>query len=808
MLKNWFKIFVYHFKNNKLFSLLTILGLALGISGVILSVLYWNDEHSYDAWNPNKDSYHLVSFQMGFDDIWSYSPAPLGPALQMSVPEVETFSFLGVNYFEVLAEANGKKTLLEKVFQSDSTFFEIIPFELIVGNQKTILKEKNSIALSEKVARQLFGDDDPLGQTINIGDFSFNVTGVYKIRQKSSYEPSVVLNSILNRLEQEKDDWNNYNYSLFLKLREGTDVLKTQNIIDEVMAEHTDARWAAEEGISLEEYYERHGKNPSILTPLSKNRLHSLGIGPPEGKGNYQLLLTLVGLSILILILSVVNYINLATANAIKRAKEVGMRKIIGATKRQIIFQFLFETAIYLIIAILLALSLVELSLPFYNDFLQKELTLHLIHFAPQLIGIFLITLVLAGFLPALYVANFEALKTLNGNFTRSKIGIGIRNTMLVAQFVIASLFIIGSYIVREQVRFMTTQDLGFKGDQVLIINYMNKNNEGNNYDKYLVLKDELRKIEGINEVSATAFKFGNGAININGFLRESDEKLIRLYVMTTDVNFFDMMDIKILEGRNLSDELATDTITSVLLNKTAVAQYFEGSDKEVIGSTIEAWERHNIIVGVVDDFNVLGFKEEIPPMIFSHFKLTPWMHHNLRYIYVKLASEKTEEVLTQLEQYWKENVTADYAFEYDFVDKAFARTYQEYITQNKMFSALNIMVVCIALFGLFALASYSMERRMKEIAIRKTLGASVETLLKNLTLQYVIFCVIGFAIAVVPTHILLRKWLENFAYRIDISWIPFAVGFIVLLFLTLLIVLSKAYQATKVDVLKYLKYE
>lgn len=788
--------------------MLTIIGLALGVSGVILAVLYWNDEHSYDAWNPNKDTYHQVIFDMGFDDVWSSSPAPLAPVLQSKASEIEDYTFVHHWYQEQLAETEGKKHIISKITSADSTFFRFMPFEFIFGNPKTALKEKNSIVLSDNTAKQLFGEETPVGELVTFNKTTFKVTGVYKLQPKSSFLPNAVTNSILNRLEQEKDDWNNFNYGLFLKLKKGTDKSKIEKIIDDVMTNENDVRWAKEEGISLEEYHERYGKTNSVLKPLSELRLHNIGEALPEGKGNYQLLLIMVGLSLLILILSVVNYINLATANAIKRAKEVGIRKIVGASKTQIVLQFLFETSLYLLVSFLLAFSVVELSLPFYNDFLHKNFSLSIVSFLPSLVLIFLITLVLAGLLPSLYVANFETLKVLKGNFSRSKMGIWLRNGMLVLQFAIASMFIVGSYIVREQVQFMNTKDLGYKTEQIVIIDYIKKDTEGNNYDKYLILKDELKKIDGIIQVSSAGFKIGDGTISINGFEREPDKKLIRLHVMPTDVNFFEMMNIKIVDGRNLSDELATDTITSVMLNKKAVEEFQYDKNKPIIGTDINAWEKHNIIVGVVDDFNSLGFESEIPPMIFSHFKITPWMHHHLKYVYVKINSEKTENVLKELEDYWKKNVSPDYPFTYDFVDKAFARTYQEYINQNNIFTVLNIVVVCIALFGLFALASYSMERRMKEIAIRKTLGASVETLLKNLSLQYVIFCIIGFLIAVVPTYILLQKWLENFAYRIDISFVPFLVGFVVLLILTLIIVLSKAYQATKVDMLKYLKYE
>lgn len=802
MLLNWLKIFVYHFKKNKVFSLLTIFGLALGISGVILSVLYWSDEHSFDAWNPNKDNIYQVSYDMGDGDIWANNTAPVAPVAKMKIPEIEDFCYLDGWYVSENIEFEGKKIIATKTIEADSSFFKFFPFEFIYGNPKTALKEKNSIVLSENIAKQLFGEENPIDKPVNYYGEVFTVKGVYKPNPKSSYVPSVVCNNIFKRLEKGKDDWSNYNYYLFLKIKEGSDIEKITKTLYDLVEENTTARFAKNEGISIEEYIEEYGDIKPFLQPLSELRLHSVGEDfLPEGRGNYQMLLIMLGLSILILILSVVNYINLATANAIKRAKEVGIRKIVGASKTQIIIQFLFETTIYLLIAFLLALSIVELGLPFYNDFLKKELVLSLSEFLPSLVHIFVITLFLAGLLPALYIANFESLKVLKGNLSQSKKGVWLRNSMLVLQFAIASLFIVGSLIIREQVKFMGNKDLGFKGEQVIMMDYSKKKKSDNPYEKYQILKNDFKRINGVADVSVSGLEVGYGVGSSSSITSISNKKIVQTHIVVSETNFFEMMGIKIIKGRNYADNMATDTISSIMINKSA----WEGFGFEnPIGERVDFWGKNYEIIGIVDDFNVKGFREKVQPMVFPHFNTRPWMDK----VYIKINPEQTEHILSELENYWNQNITTEYPFSYDFADKAFARTYQEYITQNRIFTVLNIVVVCIALFGLFALASYSMERRMKEIAIRKTLGASVETLLKNLTLQYVIFCAIGSALSVVPTYVLLQKWLENFAYRIDISFVPFVIGFFVLMVLTLIIVLSKAYQATQVDVLKYLKYE
>ncbi|WP_300977356.1 FtsX-like permease family protein, partial [Flavobacterium sp.] len=274
---------------------------------------------------------------------------------------------------------------------------------------------------------------------------------------------------------------------------------------------------------------------------------------------------------------------------------------------------------------------------------------------------------------------------------------------------------------------------------------------------------------------------------------------------MGIDFGMLEMMQIKIKEGRSLSEKFASDTISSMLVNETALK---EMGEKNPLGKPVD-WNGHKLkIVGVVKDFNLYGPQDKVPPMVFFHFKTVDWMLQNANKIHVKVKGENMEQTIADIEKFWIKNVDTDYPFQYDFVDKEYARTYETYVKQKNLFSLLNVIVILIALFGLFALASFSIERRMKEIAIRKTLGAETNVLLKELSKQYIIYCVIGFLLALFPVYYLLNKWLENFAFRITISVLPFLLGFIILLSLTLIVVLSRAYHATRLDVLKYLKYE
>lgn len=808
MIFNWFKIFIYHLRQNKLFSFLNVLGLSIGIAGVIFAILYWNNEHSYDQWNPEKENVYQVMNGIGATgDIWSTSSIPFGQTCKATIPEIEQICFMNDWYNEGVIKYKDKKIIDKKITKTDNNFFDFYPFPIIKGAKKDILKEKNSVAISENQAKLLFKNEDPIGKTITYDNEAYIVKAVYRIIKPSSVEPNYVFGGIVR--EHDLNQWGNFSYGLMVKIKKGVDVntvLKKMHNVNYVNRTLKDAKAS---GQSVADYIKENGEIKVILDQLKTRHLHGTktsGSASPEGSGNLQLLYIMGGLSILILVLSLVNYINLATASAIKRAKEVGVRKVVGASKKQIITQFIFETAIIVTLAILFALAIVELSLPYYNTFLRKTLTMNGGEFYLQLLLIFGLVIILAGIFPAIYISNFETLKVLKGNFSRSKSGIWIRNSMLIFQFGIAAFFIIGALIVNSQVDFMMNKDLGFKGDQIIRIpfNYQDYNTKG---QKYATTKQEILKITGVEEVSTFAGTFGNSTNSSSGFTHNG--VFVQPRNVEMDFGFLEMMKIKIVQGRNLSPKFASDTIDNWLVNETLVKDL---GLKNPINTVINSgWgnEKGNLkfkIVGVVKDFNISGLQNKVPPMVFINTKTLKW--NNFQNVYAKVSPNNLSETLAKLKTYWEANVNPDYPFDYEFVNKGFAKTYEEQVKQKNLFFILNLVVIIIAVFGLFALASFSMERRLKEIAIRKTLGAETDVLLKELSKQYVIFCLMGFVLGIVPAYILLQKWLENFAFRINVSPFPFSIALVSLLVLTLLIVLAKAYQVTKIDILKYLKYE
>ncbi|MNQ24147.1 macrolide transporter ATP-binding /permease protein [compost metagenome] len=809
MLLNYIKIFIYHLKQNKLFSFLNILGLAIGIAGLIFALLYWNDEQSYNAWNPEKDNVYQVLVEMT-DGTVSANQPPLLKSFLEKDPEIENVLYTKGDYINDRILYNGKSTEIDKIINIQSPFFSLFPFKIIKGDAISALKDETSIAISEDIAQKVFGNENPIGKQVKIFYGMFVVRAVYRIPGNSSIAPDMLIDRIGRNLDSNKNQRDIFNFKVFLKLKNPSKAEEIKNKIEQLYYNEFTVRDAKEQGITPAEVIKKEGQIKVILEPLSKARLHSAVDGYPEGRGNYQFLLIMIGLSVLILILSIVNYVNMATANAIKRAKEVGVRKIVGATKGNIITQFILETILISSFSILLALVIVELSLPYYNEFLEKNLMIVGSQFYLQLFVIFIIIILVAGIFPAVYVSNFDILKVLKGNFSRSKSGVWLRNGMLVLQFAIASFFIIGSHIVYQQINYLSNKDLGFKGEQVMSITFTPPSSDYYQeapllqkiFNRYKTIKQELSKIKGIEQASTGIVKFGDGAMSSNVAYNETS---FQGQNMAVDFGMLQMMKIKVIRGRSLNEKFGSDTINSVMINETALKMMHE---KNPIGKEIELLGKKLKIVGVVKDFNLFSPEEEVPPMTIFHLTSFNMSYSAIRRVYVKLKSDDMENTISDLEKFWTTKVNTEYPFKYDFVDKEYARTYEAYVKQKNLFSLLNVVVIGIALFGLFALASYSIQRRMKEIVIRKTLGAETNVLLKELSKQYILYCMTGFAIALFPVYYLLNKWLENFAFRIEMSVLPFVFGFTLLLTLTLIIVLSRAYQATKTDVLKYLKYE
>jgi len=398
-------------------------------------------------------------------------------------------------------------------------------------------------------------------------------------------------------------------------------------------------------------------------------------------------------------------------------------------------------------------------------------------------------------------VANFATLKVLKGNFSRSSSGIWIRNTMIVLQFCIATFFIISGIIINSQVNFAMNKDLGFHADQIISIGW--DQNVLDKFADYQRIKQELTKIPGVMDVNTSVFTVGKGSSSSSSYSYK--ERHIQGQNMATDFGFLPFYGIKISQGRDLDPNLASDSVSNILINKTAMEMMGEN---DPVGKEI-LWNGKQLkIVGVVDDFHLYGIHHKIPPMTFFHIKTIDWMKGNISSISVKIKPENMEHTIRQIEHYWTKKVDTKRPFNYDFVDKIFARTYADYVNQRNLFAILNIVVISIALFGLFALSAYTIERRYQEIAVKKVLGITSESLVFDLTKQYILLLVVGFILALPPSYYLMQRWLDTFAYRIELPLLAFFTAFGLMFVLTLAVVVSKALKATRINALTYIKYE
>lgn len=805
MLKNWFKIFFYNSFKNKAYTLLTVLGLAIGITGVIFSTLYWKEENSYNKWNPGRQNIFEVISVLPDGANWGFAQAPLAENIALKTGKVTASCYYTPYYIDNTFTVNNKKEYFQDILITENNFFDFFPFEFVRGSNAAFKANKYGIALEEKEALRIFGDKNPLNQTITgASGTSYPILAVYRLNKYSSLKPKYVLSSIYDNLANDEGSWGNYNYGLMLKLKSPEDAQSIINTGNEILLDNKIKAAALEEGVSTEQYLKEYGNYTLDLQSLSDARLGKKVTGFQEGKGNLLFLQIILALSILILALSVINYINLSTAQAIRRAKEIGVRKVLGASKGNIILQFVFETGITTLLSLMLALSIAEITLPLYNKLINKELEIIFSDYLPYLLTIFFTVVLFAGLFPAAYIANFEELKVLKGNFSRSRNGIWIRNGMLVIQFIIATFFISGGIIVTQQINHLAQKDLGFNADQIINIKF-NGEDMGRKFDFYESFKQDLLKIKGVKEVNISTFRFGNSASSSSGFSFPNSKLSTQAQNIAFDFGFLKMLDIKLVSGRDLSPGIASDSTENVLLNQRAVRDL--GGDVPL--GTEFTWNGQKMkLVGIVKDFNMSSPQSEVPPMLLMHMRTVNWMQSNVNTVLIKVDPADIATTMSSIEKFWKQKINTDTPFEYDFVNRQFARSYESYVKQQKLFMVMNTVVISIALFGLFALSSYTMERRYKEIAIRKVMGAETLSLLVLLSRHYIYLAVLGFILAIVPSYLLMNSWLENFAYRIDISIWIFIATISVLLTLTLTVIMLKAFTATRINLLNYLKYE
>lgn len=798
MLQTWFKIFYRNSTKNWLNTLINIGGLTLGLAGLTIVLLYYNKENSYDKWNPNKDVIYKVAHSWPDGQTYDDSTHPEGPKSKEIIPEITDYLSMPSWYNSALLKANNKTTYVTKITYSTPNFFEFFPHKIIEGNKEGILESKDFITISTEVKKKLFGNKKALGNTIVYGKKNYTVSGVFEVQKPSTTEPEVVVWNLANK--SMVNNWDSFSNHTYYKIKEGSDIKEVERKLQQVFIDNYHKAEASKEGISLSDYLEKEASVP-FLEKLNGLRLLSKGdIGPLEGKGNYLLLLIMMGLSIFIIIISSINFINLSIASASLRGKEVGIKKTLGISSLNFNLQYIFEIIIQGFIALLIALLITELILPGFNNYFKTELSLRNINLITQIsILTFIISLFIGG-LYALYLHKFKTIEVLKGNFSRSKNMVILRNIMLGLQFIISGFFLVGGLIVYNQVDYMNSKELGFSGDQILIVNFAN---DARKWERYELVKKVFANNPDIESVSTSMVSPGvdnDFSIGVAYKEKDVDTKFIPI-----DYNHLEMIKVEMKLGRTFSEKFASDSISGVILNETAVKRLAMDNP---IGKKVWAFSKEYNIIGVVKDYHLDGFDKKIRPVLYMHFKSIPWLKFNSNSVHFKIKEGREEKVIAKIENFWRTEIEPGYPFTYSFVNKAFEKTYEKYKQQQTLFGVLTFVVILVALLGLFALASLTIQQRLKEVAIRKTLGASVKEIMYQLIISFVKNVVIASIFLIPVAYYLMQNWLNNFAYRIEMPILPYIITPIILVLLVITVVGIKAYNATKVDLIKYLKFE
>ena len=681
MIQTWFKIFFRNSKKNWLNILVNIFGLTLGFAGLLIVLLYLNDEESYNASNTNVNEVYRVIHKMSDGEIWSNSTNVEGPKYVEDIPEVKDYYLSDGWYGDFVVKIYGKEIYTRDMLRGNASFFDFFPYKIVEGSVSAFKEVTSNAAISEAQAKVFFGKKSAIGKTFTFRGRTYVVTTVFKIEGKHFYMPKVVTQF----KEHPEGHWGSFSNNLFVKTAKGADKNDVIEKANKVWYDNAVVPQAEKDGISVEEFEEKYGTK-IIIEPLKDIRLKTIAReAGPEGKGNYQLILIMLSLSILLILISCVNFINLSIASATQRAKEVGVKKTLGLSKTSLTRQYALEIIFQGFLAFVLSLILVELILPSFNDFMRKEISILNFQLLSKVGLIALVISFLIGIIPALYLSKFKSVEVLKGNVSRSKQGVFARNIMLGLQFLISGFFLTGSIIINKQVNYMMNKDLGFNGEQVVGI-VMNKYE--NRFKKYQLAKNELIKHPNIEAITSNSFTIGGGSSSSTN--SNYKDISVQANANAIDFNYLDVMNIKIVKGRGIEEVRASDTIKNILINET-LAKAFNIYDDPIgkkinLGFGADDNDGKNMnVIGVVKDHHSRGLDSKIPPTFFMHWNNFDWMKNNFQIMQFKIKSGNAQETLKHIENYWKENIEQGYPFNPSFINKRFARTFKRYQNQQTL---------------------------------------------------------------------------------------------------------------------------
>ncbi|MBA3675344.1 MAG: ABC transporter permease, partial [Chitinophagaceae bacterium] len=761
MLKNYFKIALRNLWKNKGFSFINIFGLAIGIAVCLLMMLFVIDEISYDKFNAKANRIYRVDGDVKFGGthwILAVAPDPMGPTLKKDYPQVEQFvRFRDNGGFRI---KKGNENLQEnKVIYADSTLFDVFTLPMIAGDAKTALTEPKSLVITEKIARKYFNSTDVVGKIFIVNDTSnYKITGVIKnvpIQSHFNFDFFVSMSSID---ESRKNNWLSNNFNTYILLKEGADPKTLESQLETVVDKYVGA-WAQQFlNTSLKEFKKMGNFANYSLSPLTKIHLHSDKTAELAANGNLQYVYIFSAIGIFILLIACVNFMNLSTAHSSNRAKEVGVRKVLGSMKQNLVYQFLSESILISFIALLFAVAFAALLLPYFNQLSGKEIELGLFSkgwLIPSLLLLVFIVGLLAGSYPAFYLSSFQPVSVLKGKLATGFKSGWFRSSLVVFQFAISIILIVGTVVIYNQLQFIHNKKLGFEREHVLVIK--------NTYslgDQAKSFNNELQNISGVQQVTMTGWLPTGDYRSDSPLYPEAtlDQKsAISMQNWYVDETYIPTLQMQLAKGRNFSSQMPTDS--SALIINEAAAKLLNFTDPlsktlYYVTSLKNKTVKEYHIVGVVKDFNFNSLRQTVSPLALFYGE-------EKGSVAMRIKTGNISSLLTQVENKWK-SIVPGQPFNYSFMDDDFNKIYSSEQRVGKIAMTFSILAILIACLGLFGLVTYAAEQRTKEIGIRKVLGATVSNIVAMLSKDFLKLVMIAALIAFPIAWWAMNKWLQD----------------------------------------------
>ncbi|PRY14286.1 putative ABC transport system permease protein [Pontibacter ummariensis] len=801
MLRNYFKIAFRNLLRNKVYSTINIVGLAIGVASCILIFLYVKDELSYENHFSKADRIVRVAGEVifeGHQDAFSVTPPPLYDAVR---------EFSGVESVTQFFQA-GKQTVWyqdqsfteDKLLFADSAFFRVFDYAFVAGNPATALSTPNAIVLTEELAQKYFGGAaQAMGQVLRFSKDSYTVTGVYRDQGHSHIAASGLLSRLTVDSQTPEDvrnnQWFNLNRYTYALLPDPQHIPDFQKQLDVLTEAHVNP-WIKENRLSAHVKY--------IAQPLKSihfdTRYGGDGLSP---KGNISYVYIFGAVAVFLLLIACINYMNLATARSAKRAKEVGLRKVVGADRSQIIWQFIGESVLLTLIAVLLALALVQIFIPNFNTLTDKNFTSDFFmhwEFLSVVLAIVLFVGIVAGSYPAFFLSGFKPADVLKSDKHPKGGSATLRRALVVLQFSISLIMIIGTIVVFMQMHFLKNSDLGFKKEQVMVIDI--PSGDSTLVQHLPLIKQKLEQHPKVLQTSNTLSIPAEG-LSRTLMLMEQDGEMVEktMDAIAVDHDFIPVLGIQMQAGRNFSPNIKTDERSGIIINEAA-AKWLGWADplgKKVITGNEEIADNSARVIGVVKDFHITSLHSEVQPLAIF---LVP---QSAGYLLARLAPEDQAATIQFIQEQWR-TFDPEHPMEYFFMDEFFDKQYraeEKMLTVFGYFAGLTILIACLGLFGL---ASFTAEQRTKEIGIRKVLGSSVSDIVLLLSKDFALLVLLAIALASPIAWYGMRQWLQDFAYRVDLSWWIFAIAGFAALAIALLTVSLQAVKAALLDPVKALR--